>query len=105
MKPIRPQDLNIHDWQAFMDEAKRLQTPPAFVKDGKPLAMRIENTQLTIARHYGGMRVNGITYIYFEPEVPGEVNDLGKPYVAWLLVRNEFLRWVSTKLKKAFRKT
>lgn len=101
MRMQTPQDLNINEWQALIDEVKAMDQPPRFVKDGKPLAMRIENTMLTTARYAGGCRVNGCDYIYFEPLVPGETNSIGKPYVAWLIVRDEFVRYVSKKLKKA----
>ncbi len=96
----KPQNLDINEWQNLIDEVKRMDNPPQFVKDGKPLAMRIENTQLSIARHYGGCTYNGAHYVYLEPVVPGELNRLGKPFVAWLIVRDEFLRWVAVKLKK-----
>lgn len=101
MKAKTPKDLNLAEWQEFLTETNRLDNPPSFMKDGKPLAMRIENTPLTTARHFGGCTYNGSHYVYFEPVVPGKLNDEGKPYIAWLLVRDEFLKYVAERLKKA----
>ena len=63
--------------------------------------MRIENTQLTIARHYGGIQYNGHAYTYFEPKITNhEPNPDGTPFVAWLIVRNDFLKWVKAEIRK-----
>jgi len=57
-----------------------------------PVTMRIENTMFTVGRYYGGMEYNKMHYTYFEPEVDGhEPNDDGSPYVAWLMVRDDFV--------------
>jgi len=89
-------DLTIQDWQKLLDQFK-VANPNA--KSGA--AMRIENTIFTTARYYGGMRLNGEQYTYFEPKDPTQPNNPdGTPYVAWLMVRDDFLSWVTKELKK-----
>lgn len=90
-----PADLDIIEWQAFLNRY----TGPR--DRNSPPAIRIENTQFTPARYYGGMKLNGNVYTYFEPRDPRQPdNPDGTPYVAWLMVREDFLRWVSGELKK-----
>lgn len=89
-------DLDITDWQLLKERFMAEKRP----KEEPPVAMRIENTQLTIARHFGGIRYNGENYTYFEPIVPhASPNPDGSPHVAWLVVRDDFLKWVSKELK------
>ena len=89
-------DLNIEDWQTWLDKFK-VAHPNA--KPGA--AMRIENTQFAPARYYGGMIYNGSKYTYFEPlDERQPRNPDGTTYVAWLMVRMDFLRWVTAELKK-----
>lgn len=89
---MNPNNLTIIDWEAlkerFMSELKPdLSTP---------VAIRIENTMFTSARYSGGMKYNGETYTYLEPVIPGKPANLdGSPYVAWLMVRDDFLKWVT----------
>lgn len=92
---MRVKDFTVHDWQNWLDKFK------AAHKNSKPgAAMRIENTQFTPARYYGGMTFNGDTYTYFEPRDPSQpANPDGTPYVAWLMVRMDFLRWVTKELE------
>ena len=95
----KPEHLNLREWQNYLDrfskEADKVKSPTL------PIAMRIENTQLTIARHYGGIKYNGTEYTYFEPEIPEHApNPDGSPYVAWLIVRNDFLKWVKAEIRK-----
>ena len=60
-----------------------------------PAAMRIENTQFTVGRYYGGMTYNNVHYTYFEPEINGhEPNADGSPYVAWLMVQDDFVEYL-----------
>ena len=63
--------------------------------------MRIENTMFTSARYFGGMQYNGERYTYFEPAIPGKKNKDGTQTVAWLIVRDDFLKWVEQQIKKA----
>ena len=90
-----PADLDINEWQKLLDKYK-------FTPGFKPVAaMRIENTPFTTARYAGGMTYNGSSYTYFEPRIPGaSPNPDGTPFVAWLMVREDFLRWVKKQLKK-----
>lgn len=95
----KPTHLDLREWQDFLyrfkTEADKVKSP------NLPVAMRIENTQLTIARYYGRTMYNGHVYTYFEPKIPNhEPNPDGSPYVAWLLVRHDFLMWVSKEIKK-----
>ena len=47
------------------------------------------------------MTFNGEQYTYFEPVDESQPrNPDGTPYVAWLMVRMDFLRWVTRELKK-----
>lgn len=62
MKTETPKDLNLAEWQEFLTETDRLDNPPSFMKDGKPLAMRIENTPLTTARHYRIMFISSLLF-------------------------------------------
>ena len=60
-----------------------------------------QDWQFTTARHYGGMTYNGEKYTYFEPVIPGEPNNPdGSPYVAWLMVRSDFLKFARQEAKK-----
>lgn len=94
-KQRKAEELNLIEWNELLDEYKK--TP--FYRPYA--AMRIENTMFTSARRAGGMRFNSDTYTYFEPEIPGEKpNADGSPYVAWLMVRDDFLRWVKKQLRK-----
>lgn len=90
----KPEDMTITDWSVALHEFQKL--------DGyRPeAAIRIENTLFTSARYFGGMTYNGAKYTYFEPEIPGEKNEDGSQTVAWLMVREDFLRWVSKGKKK-----
>lgn len=90
----KPEDMTITDWSAALDEYKK--SP-----DYRPgAAMRIENTFFTSARHAGGMTYQGERYTYFEPAIPGEKNEDGSQTVAWLMVRDDFLRWVTRRKRK-----
>lgn len=90
-----PADLDINEWQDYVNRYK------AAHPDASGVAFRIENTPLTMARYAGGMTYNGAMYTYFEPRIPGhEPNPDGTPYVAWLMVRDDFLRFVSAELNK-----
>lgn len=96
---MKPTDLTIADWQKWLDRF-RTANPNA-----KPeAAIRIENTILSTARHFGGMTYNGDEYTYFEPvdeqQQPNPDDPDGTPYVAWLMVRMDFLRWLTKELKR-----
>ena len=90
-----PEKMTLNEWAAALDEYK---ATPGF-RPGA--AMRIEDTPFTSARRAGGMRYGGDMYTYFEPEVDGHApNEDGTPYVAWLMVREDFLRWVAKRKKE-----
>ena len=92
----KPKDLTLADWQNWLHKFR------AANPNAKPgAAMRIENTPLTTARYFGGMTFNGEQYTYFEPvDERQPKNPDGTPYVAWLMVRMDFLRWLAAELKK-----
>ena len=91
---MKVKDLNIGQWQELLMKFKAETKSTGFA------AMRIENTQFTPARYYGGMTFNGERYTYFEPIIPGEKNEDGSQTVAWLMVRDDFLKWVKKQIKK-----
>ena len=98
-RTMKVKDFNIQQWQDCL--TKFLAT---CTKKDPPPAIRIENTQFTTARYYGGMTMNGEKYTYFEPVILGEPNNPdGSPYVAWLMVRDDFLKF-ATKEAKAMEK-
>lgn len=87
--------LDLHGWQSLLDKFLAEKNPK-----GSP-AIRIENTQFTPARYYGGMTYNGSKYTYFEPVIPDEPNNPdGTPKVAWLMVRDDFLKFAKKEAKK-----
>lgn len=91
-----PADLDINEWQDYIYRYRAAQ-PDA----SGNLAFRIENTLFTSARYAGGMAYGGAHYTYFEPRIPGhEPNPDGSPFVAWLMVRDDFLRFVNAELNK-----
>ena len=93
---MKATDLKIDDWQNWLSRFKSA-NPTA--KPGA--AIRIENTPLTAALYAGGMIYNGDEYTYFEPIDENQpTNPDGTPYVAWLMVRVDFLRWLNRELKK-----
>ena len=89
-------ELDIDGWQKLVNQYR------AAHPNAKPgAAMRIENTMFTPARYFGGMEYNGDKYTYFEPVDERQPrNPDGTPYVAWLMVRMDFLSWVTKELKK-----
>ena len=86
--------LTINEWQELLE---RYKATPGYRSEA---AFRIENTVFTSARHFGGMTYNGERYTYFEPPIPGEKNEDGTQAVAWLMVRDDFLRWASREGRK-----
>ena len=97
---MKVKDFNIIQWQDCL--TKFLVTHKEV--GGYP-AIRIENTAFTSARYAGGMTFNGAKYTYFEPRVPDKPdNPDGSPYVAWLMVREDLLRF-AMKEAKAMEKT
>lgn len=94
---MKVQDLDLEDWQTLVNKYK----VSSQNKDAShPIAMRCENTQLSIARFSGGATYNGCGYTFFAPPVPGEKNEDGSQFYAWLLVRDDFLRWAVKEAKK-----
>lgn len=95
---MKPNELDINQWQELLTEFNS----GIRKKFATPAVMRIENTPFTTARYAGGMTMNGERYTYFEPRDPSQpANPDGTPYVAWLMVRIDFLRWVTKELKKS----
>ena len=95
----KPESLDLKEWQDFLDEFKK--DPSRKYAFATPIAMRIENTQLSLARYSGGCVYNKVHYKYFEPKIPDHApNEDGSPYVAWLIVREDFLKWVKKQLRQ-----
>jgi len=95
-----PNEMTIAEWQEAINAYRKApeRVCPKNYGNEPPIAMRIENTQLSIARHYGGMTLQGYAYTYFEPPTGGR-NEDGSPEVAWLVVRDDLLRWLDEKRK------
>ena len=93
---MKPTDLKIADWQKWLDRFR------AANPNAKPAAaIRIENTILSTARHFGGMTFCGERYTYFEPiDETQPPNPDGTLYIAWLVVREDFLQWVEKELRR-----
>ena len=92
---MKVKDFNLQQWQDCLIKFRAVNNDTS-----TPAAMRCENTQLSIARHFGGITYNGEHYTYFEPVIPGEPNNPdGSPYVAWLMVRDDFLRFATKEAK------
>ncbi len=95
MSAKKVEELNLDEWADMLDEYKKR---PGY-RSGA--AMRIEDTPFTSTRYFGGMTYNGARYVYFEPKVPGEKpKEDGSPFVAWLMVREDFLKYVKGQLAK-----
>ena len=96
-----PNEMTLAEWQeavnAYMKATDRDLPPTPRIVPAP--AIRIEDTQFSIARHYGGMTFQGYAYTYFEPPTGGR-NEDGSPEVAWLCVRDDFLRWLDEKRKE-----
>ena len=93
---MKIKELDIDGWQKLVNQFR------AAHPDAKPgAAIRIENTMLSTARYSGGMVYDGDQYFYFEPIDPRQPKNAdGTPYVAWLMVRMDFLQWATKELKR-----
>ncbi len=87
---MRP--FTLQEWQT-MYEACPIPTKYN-VADGDFLVTRIENTQFSIARHFGSVMVGGKRYVYVAA-VAGNGRDGGE-----LIVRDDFLKWVEDEGRK-----
>ena len=90
-------DIDINEWQRLVNQFK---ASGANKTPNKPAAMRCENTPLSIARFSGGCTVYGERYMFFAPPIPGEKNPDGTQKCAWLVVREDFMRWAARELKE-----
>ena len=86
---MRPNDATVFDWQDLVDEYKAKKKPVY------PLAMRMENSHLSVARHAGHYLLNGHVYIVVTPWKSMRVED-GR---ALLGVEEKFHTWACKKLK------
>lgn len=90
-------DIDINEWQRLVNQFK---ASGANKTPDKPVAMRCENTPLSIARFSGGCTVYGARYMFFAPPIPGETNPDGTQKCAWLVVREDLMRWAAKELRK-----
>lgn len=90
-------DLDINGWQRLLNQ---FNASGENEMPNKPAAMRCENTQLSVARFTGGCTVYGERYMFFAPPIPGDRNHDGTQKYAWLLVRDDFVRWAAKELKE-----
>ena len=95
----KPQEMTLDDWRDALAEYAGTKG----YRNGA--ALRIENTPFTSARYAGGMIWSGCWYTYFEPTIPGHApNPDGSPCVAWLIVREDFLKWVDRRARQDARR-
>lgn len=85
-------DLTLAQWQKRIDQF-RAENPT--VPMGA--AFRIDGTQFSTARFYGGMTYNGAKYTVFEcKDTPGALTCK----YATIAVRMDMLKWLNKKLKE-----
>ena len=85
-------DLTLAQWQKRIDEF-RSENPSTPVG----AAFRIDGTQFSTARFYGGMTYNGAMYTVFEcKDTPGALTCK----YATIAVRKDMLKWLNKKLKE-----
>lgn len=88
---MKVKDLTLAQWQIQID-AFRAANPSAH----SAAAFRIDGTQFSTARHYGGMTYNGAEYTTFElNDTPGQF----PCQYATIAVRKDALKWITKKLK------
>lgn len=88
---MKVKDLTLAQWQTQLD-AFRATSPIAPSAAG----FRIDGTQFSTARFYGGMTYRGERYTTFEcKEVKGELTC----QYATIAVREDALKWITKKLK------
>ena len=92
---MRPNELDINQWQELLTEFNS----GIRKKFSTPAVIRIENTPFATARYAGRMTYSGELYTYFEPRDHSKSKPDGTPYVAYLMVRMDFLRWATKELK------
>ena len=87
---MKPDEATIPDWQELVDEYRNKNNPIY------PVAIRMENSQLSTARHFGAFTMNGHEYIVMNPWKSLRVVD-GR---ALLGVEIKFHKWACQELKK-----
>ena len=88
---MKVKDLTLAQWQEQID-AFRAANPSAPSAAG----FRIDGTQFSLARFYGGMTYNGAKYTTFElKDTPGQFTCK----FATIAVREDALRWIVKRLK------
>lgn len=93
---MKAKDLTLAQWQVKIDEF-RAANPSAPSAAG----FRIDGTQFSTARFYGGMTYNGAKYTTFElKDTPGEFTC----QFATIAVREDALRWIVKRLKDETKK-
>lgn len=89
---MKVKDLKLAQWQKQLD-AFRAANPSAPSAAG----FRIDGTQFSTARFYGGMTYNGANYTTFElKDAPGQLTC----EFATIAVREDALRWIVKRLKQ-----
>lgn len=92
-------DLDIVSWDTWIGRY-RMAHPRHIATVDAPLAMRIENTPFTSARCAGGMTLKDRSYTYFEPKLLDIFGEDGSVSVAWLMVRDDVVRWIQRTIRR-----
>ena len=91
-------NLDTRGWQSLVNQYRSTRKA---TNNSAPVALRIENTPFASARYAGGMTYMGASYRYVEAIDQNMANHPDEtPYIAWLMVREDFLRWAKRKLKQ-----
>ena len=90
-------DLKLADWQTYIDKFNREKN----TNHNAPVAMRIDGTQLSVMRFYGGGTYNGARYVTFEDR---SVKGSFTCEYATIAVRWDFHLWVIAQVRKEIRK-
>lgn len=90
-------DLKLVDWQQYLDQFV-CEKPN---KSDSPVAMRIDGTQLSIMRFFGGGTFKGERYVtFYDKSAAGEFTC----EYATIAVRWDFHKWVLAKIREENRK-
>ena len=92
---MKVKDMTLRQWQDMLDRFKR-ESPLLHKPNETPACFRIDGTQFSTARFYGGFTYNGARYTTFECR---ETKGAGFCEFATIAARFDFLTWTADTLK------